>query len=227
MYQADFSSPIPFPESSAIQEAPVHWDLTNGSKRIRMAVPLFSFAMFKLYSDTVRAVKFVMQTSNGVSDTTLDQLLSAKENGMDTASDLLDSAISRFHDETGVLPASLVDILIAVSTPVSMKNARLVLHEWAENTGVGKYDIDMWDLPDSDEECQQDPVRMRECLRFMCSHELDVSSCVLTLENLQRVNSEIKKKLLAEVPESEKVSKTHWNHRSLRWQERLTREGAG
>ena len=61
----------------------------------------------------------------------------------------------------------------------------------------------------------------------MCRHELDVGSCVLTLENLQRVNSEIKKKLQAEVLESEKVPNTHWNHRWLRWQEQLSQEETG
>ncbi len=224
MYQADFASPIPFPEGDAIREAPVHWDLVNGQKRIRMAVPLFSFAMFKIYSDAVRSIKFLMQTSNGVSESTLDQLLTAKENGMDTASDLLESALVRFHEATGMLPDDLVDLLIAVSVPESMRTARLVLNEWAENTGIGRYDIDAWNLPETDDECKKEPVRMRDCLRFMCKHVLEPASCVLTLENLQRVNSEIKKKLLAEVLESEKVPTTHWNHRWLRWQEQLSRE---
>ena len=225
MFRADFASPIPFPEGDAIQEAPAHWDLVNGQKKIRMAVPLFSFAMFKTYSDVVRSVKFQMQTSNGVSEATLDQLLTAKENGMDTASDLLDAALTRFHETTGVLPDDLVDLLIAVSVPVNMRMARLILSEWGETTGIGKYDIDEWDLPETDEECTREPVKVRDCLRYMCRHTLDVASCVLTLENLQRVNSEIKKKLAAEVPESEKVNPTHWNHRLLRWQEQLTREG--
>jgi len=179
------------PEAEALTNAPVRWDLGEGLQRIRMATPLFTFAAYELFNKVTRAIKFRMAQGEEI---TLKAMLSAGESNEDLpVNDMITEALQKFHDTHGSLPGNISDLIIMISAPVNEQEATEQLDRWGNSLGLGKFSLagsgsQFWH-PDHD---------LKQALMLYCKHTLSVASCVLLLSQIQQVNTEIKKKLLAE-----------------------------
>ena len=189
--EAVFRTPIPMPEADALTHAPVRWDIGQGESRIRMATPLFTQALYALFTRVSKAIKFRMAQGEEI---TLKEMLSAGESKEDLpVNDMITEAFQKFHDLYKVLPQNISDLVILVSAPVNVQEATEQLNAWGISSGVGQFS-----LAGGGSEFWEPAKNIQMALMLYCAHTLSVSSCVLLLSQIQQVNTEIKKKLLPE-----------------------------
>ncbi len=184
-------SSLPYPEHQALEQAPVRWDIGEGKYHIRMATPLFSFAGLDIYKRACWAIKITMLDGDPMP---LSRVLEYGAGGDDeekTVARSIEHIIKEFQDKykVDVIPQNICDIMLGVSHPLSWIEVHQVLTRYIQDKDLA------WDIPKNPLENKS---RMKELLRTFCAYELDIGDCCLVLVYLERINTEVKKKLLAD-----------------------------
>jgi hypothetical protein len=200
--KARFLSRIPFSEEDARLRAPVRWDLGEGADRIRLAVPLFSFARFRAWEGAVTALRLRIAFGGEPTERSVGDVLDRQAQGGNPAL-VIEESLDRFRRETGHLPWHFADMIAAVSDPVDVDDAWRVLEAWYANN--------MMTLE------RGGPDAFREALSEMLAHVLPVRDAVRIMVDIQKVNTEVKKNLMADRPQGE-------SRRGLSHKQRLSQQ---
>lgn len=194
-------SPLPYPEESALERAPVRWDIGKGKNQIRMCTPLFSFKALEVYKKAVWAIKLTILGNEPISLSELLTIGYQSEEEEENVKRIIKASILDFQAkfDKKVIPKALCDILIQVSHPLAWTEAQSVLVKYCSDNELD------WNVaglkPISNLKHQR---KLKEMLCTYCSFELDIDECCLTLSYLERINSEVKKKVLVDEKVGEK-----------------------
>lgn len=199
MIEAILRTPVPMPEADALAQAPVKWDLGKGHRRIRMAVPLFTFATLELFNLVTRAIKFRLAAGE---ELTLSRMLAHGESDDESVvNDMIAEALQRFYDEYKFLPQNLADLIIALSSPINEDETREILDEWGVEKGLGQFS--------SKGEGFWNPAKdIQGALMLYAKHTVSIASCIHLLEQLKTLQTDVKKKLLEEQAAPEAAPKS-------------------
>lgn len=189
MVTSRFLSKIPYPEDEAISQAPITWQLRTDYGNVIFKIPLFSFTKYHVFNKVTQAIKFLLADGKEVSLRTLLELdtyaVKSEDEKQSNYILMIKEALYKFHEMYGILPFDLADLLAIISEPLNVNDFYQVIHRYNKAK-------DMWDIK------KRTPKLTKFFMKEVFQNELDISDCIKLLLDIQKVNIEVKKKLLVD-----------------------------
>ena len=187
---------IPMAEADALAQAPVKWTIHLAGHDVRMCVPLFSYTQYRYFKRFSRLVSARDASDAELPLTIWLKCIQGDDEDAQQAREALADALDYYRDTHGCTPDSLNDLLAMLSDPADYEQFWTAVEAWSADVGIV---MQRPEAPDAD--------ITRDAIRTVIGHAMPVSDMLLLVENLDKVNIEVKKKF--KVAKQAKDEKSH------------------